>query len=593
MYKTLHHIKLIGETFWREVVDRQARRGAYEMTRATDNGLVEIRPAAGSYVQLDFRPPAEYSGELADYEGRAWLVGGNLAALIGADDTGLLTFEEGETEKTISLEGGYIPVGGHKVYILINRAGSGGSKMNYQFNYGAIDSMHTYGPTHSMMASAPTGVYYRTETVAYNFTTDRDRTLKSITISRTASQVQDGSVMRLVYPKLPISAPIVYIPFNEDLYPCDPFRVTGCKEIAWTGDDASRRVKVEDNHSWWIVMEADADGNYPRCTAQVMGNLEIRLSDTWKKIQELVSGKVDKVTGKGLSTNDYTTAEKTKLAGVEAGANAYTLPNASSTTVGGVKVHADTVVGQNGSPLQTAVNSGRLYALAPYADVDMAGLFMPGEGFEQVYVGLDGQEAQKVDGQFDVAKMGGATASAAGKAGMVPQPAAGDQMKYLRGDGAWDDIRPALLSPYPVKASALDSMNMLATGAQAGASDAAVGVPPYQLRLKITAASASTAVITVKNYVESIMGGAGTTYTVDLTKANGGQAVNQNTIVDIWDGLRMTIGTTEAYLSEAIMQKDSYIVVTCDVGEVGMYYRQGLTNALTALENRIAALENA
>ena len=29
-----------------------------------------------------------------------------------------------------------------------------------------------------------------------------------------------------------------------------------------------------------------------------------------------VSNKVDKVTGKGLSTNDYTTAEKNKLAGI-------------------------------------------------------------------------------------------------------------------------------------------------------------------------------------------------------------------------------------------------------------------------------------
>ena len=33
-----------------------------------------------------------------------------------------------------------------------------------------------------------------------------------------------------------------------------------------------------------------------------------------------LSNKVDKVAGKGLSTNDYTTAEKTKLAGIEAGA---------------------------------------------------------------------------------------------------------------------------------------------------------------------------------------------------------------------------------------------------------------------------------
>lgn len=34
-----------------------------------------------------------------------------------------------------------------------------------------------------------------------------------------------------------------------------------------------------------------------------------------------ISGKVDKVSGKGLSTNDYTTAEKNKLAGIESGAD--------------------------------------------------------------------------------------------------------------------------------------------------------------------------------------------------------------------------------------------------------------------------------
>ena len=35
-----------------------------------------------------------------------------------------------------------------------------------------------------------------------------------------------------------------------------------------------------------------------------------------KKIKALLAGKVDKVDGKGLSTNDYTTAEKTELAGL-------------------------------------------------------------------------------------------------------------------------------------------------------------------------------------------------------------------------------------------------------------------------------------
>lgn len=39
-----------------------------------------------------------------------------------------------------------------------------------------------------------------------------------------------------------------------------------------------------------------------------------------------LDAKVDKVAGKGLSTEDYTAAEKSKLAGIEAGANAYVHP---------------------------------------------------------------------------------------------------------------------------------------------------------------------------------------------------------------------------------------------------------------------------
>lgn len=39
-----------------------------------------------------------------------------------------------------------------------------------------------------------------------------------------------------------------------------------------------------------------------------------------------ISGKVDKVAGKDLSANDFTTEEKQKLAGIEAGANKYVLP---------------------------------------------------------------------------------------------------------------------------------------------------------------------------------------------------------------------------------------------------------------------------
>lgn len=43
--------------------------------------------------------------------------------------------------------------------------------------------------------------------------------------------------------------------------------------------------------------------------------------DVMEHIKTLQSGKVDKISGKGLSTNDYTTAEKNKLAGITVGAN--------------------------------------------------------------------------------------------------------------------------------------------------------------------------------------------------------------------------------------------------------------------------------
>lgn len=55
------------------------------------------------------------------------------------------------------------------------------------------------------------------------------------------------------------------------------------------------------------------------------------LAHLWQRIKLLVtnkiSNKVDKVDGKGLSTNDYTNAEKTKLAGIESGAQKNVQPD--------------------------------------------------------------------------------------------------------------------------------------------------------------------------------------------------------------------------------------------------------------------------
>lgn len=72
----------------------------------------------------------------------------------------------------------------------------------------------------------------------------------------------------------------------------------------------------------------------------------------WTKIKNHVSNtlstKVDKVTGKDLSSNDFTTAYKEKLDGIDAGANNYTLPTASSSVLGGVKVGSGLSIDNNG-----------------------------------------------------------------------------------------------------------------------------------------------------------------------------------------------------------------------------------------------------
>ena len=73
-------------------------------------------------------------------------------------------------------------------------------------------------------------------------------------------------------------------------------------------------------------------GNFPAVDASDVqaGNerLSTRLSNTptTAYVDAVVENKVDKVEGKGLSTNDYTNAEKSKLSGIEANANNYVHP---------------------------------------------------------------------------------------------------------------------------------------------------------------------------------------------------------------------------------------------------------------------------
>ena len=61
-------------------------------------------------------------------------------------------------------------------------------------------------------------------------------------------------------------------------------------------------------------------GNFPAVNADDVQNGSERLTVTLSSIENSITGKVDKTDGKGLSSNDYTTAEKDKLSGIEANA---------------------------------------------------------------------------------------------------------------------------------------------------------------------------------------------------------------------------------------------------------------------------------
>ena len=65
---------------------------------------------------------------------------------------------------------------------------------------------------------------------------------------------------------------------------------------------------------------------------------KMNITDAYNKqnIDDKLKDKVDKVSGKQLSTNDYTNVEKEKLEGLEN----YTLPVATSEILGGIKVGA-------------------------------------------------------------------------------------------------------------------------------------------------------------------------------------------------------------------------------------------------------------
>lgn len=207
----------------------------------------------------------------------------------------------------------------------------------------------------------------------------------------------------------------------------------------------------------------------------------------WGKIK----GKfVAKESGKGLSTNDYTTTEKNKLAGIATNANNYSLPTASSTVLGGVKVGTnlsisngvlsakDTTYGvmrgatasANGAsglvPAPTQGNEGKYLkgdgswgtpANTTYGVVSKTanGLVpkLPDETTTTKYLRQDGAWVVPPNTTYGVMK--GATESADGASGLVPAPTKGDPARYLTSDGKWSKITFPI---YPTATPSLDGL---------------------------------------------------------------------------------------------------------------------------------------
>lgn len=122
---------------------------------------------------------------------------------------------------------------------------------------------------------------------------------------------------------------------------------------------------------YWVDLAEDPKGNVIKYYAGSSKWLPLNDdtdNDQSARIAALESGKVDKVEGKELSSNDFTDAYKTKLDGIAAQANKYVLPTATAEIIGGVKVGANISYSNGTISLSKANVTGALGYTPPTAD---------------------------------------------------------------------------------------------------------------------------------------------------------------------------------------------------------------------------------
>lgn len=122
---------------------------------------------------------------------------------------------------------------------------------------------------------------------------------------------------------------------------------------------------------YWVDLAADPKGNVIKYYAGSSKWLPLNDdtdNDQSARIKALELGKVDKVEGKELSSNDFTDAYKTKLNGIAAQANKYVLPTATAEIIGGVKVGANISYSNGTISLSKANVTSALGYTPPTAD---------------------------------------------------------------------------------------------------------------------------------------------------------------------------------------------------------------------------------
>lgn len=118
-------------------------------------------------------------------------------------------------------------------------------------------------------------------------------------------------------------------------------------------------------------------------------SIKTSFSNLCAVLKEMLDGKVDKVSGKGLSTNDFTAAYKTKLDGIAAGANKTIVDSALSTT--STNPVQNKVVAEKIGTIETnvsaaATTAGNAAASAAAIKKDLANYYKKTETYSQTEI---------------------------------------------------------------------------------------------------------------------------------------------------------------------------------------------------------------